>query len=283
MSCNTLDQQTTRLSVSSGMLPEGFCPESMQDLLNAFAARLIVTPSANFSGVVLGSLEPSGNAGPWLKNCEEWFVWDDATSRYVPIAKQGFNNMQYYGASDTFIVPAFIYKLRIHAWGAGGGGSNTDGGGSTGSGGGGGAYGLSIVTVTPGQVINFTVGAGGAGSTGVATAGGDTLILGKVAGGAAAAAIANNITSGTGGVAVGFDINFNGQSGMANSGGSSQTASCNGGDAGGWGGKGATVTANLPSAASKKGLAPGGGGSGGSNSAANTGGAGADGGVLFEW
>jgi hypothetical protein len=33
---------------------------------------------------VISDTEPSTNLGPWLKNGSQWYVWDDATKRYVP-------------------------------------------------------------------------------------------------------------------------------------------------------------------------------------------------------
>lgn len=258
-------------------LPEGFCPTSMQELANAIAERLIVSPNQAFTSFAASSVEPSSNVGPWLKDCLEWFVFDDATAKYIPIPK-GFNDMQYFTTAGpgNFVVPDDIYKLKIHAWGAGGGGSSNSAG-SPGSGGGGGAYGLSIITVTPGQNLSYTIGTGG--STG--TAGGDTVISGLSAGGGQGAS--SNTSSGIGGTAAGFGVNMNGQSGMANSGGSTNDGGQAGGDAGGWGGKGGTVIANVPSDASKVGTTPGGGGSGGSTAVGSTGGAGASGGILIEY
>lgn len=278
MSCETLDQQSTRLSVSAGALPEGFCPESMQDLFNAMAARLIVTPSANFAGITMGSIEPSGNVGLWLKDCEELFIFDDATARYVPITKGGFNNIRYYGATDTFVVPPDIYKLKINVWGAGGGGTSSDGAGVSGSGGGGGAFGLSIVDVLPAQLIPFTIGVGGT----IGVNGGDTTILARTAGGGKGAT--SVLVSGLGGTVVGFDVNFSGQAGEANSGGNSSDGGSSGGDAGGWGGKGGTVISNsIALVPGREGTTPGGGGSGGGNAAASVAGAGANGGIAIEW
>ncbi|MEB2776208.1 hypothetical protein SYJ56_12870 [Algoriphagus sp. D3-2-R+10] len=60
--------------------------------------------------------------------------------------------------SDTFIVPAGVTSITVETWGAGGrGGSRSGSNGDTG-GGGGGAYSRSILSVTPGQTINFYVG-----------------------------------------------------------------------------------------------------------------------------
>ena len=88
--------------------------------------------------------------------------------------------------SGNFTVPALCYRLQVERWGGGGGG----GGGASsnaGSGGGGGAYGLDVLTVTPGQVIAYSCGAAGTAGTTSADggAGGATTFgtLGSVAGG----------------------------------------------------------------------------------------------------
>lgn len=249
----------------------------MQELGNAIAARLIISPSTEFNTFAIGSTAPASNVGPWLKDCLSWFVFDDSTASYVPIAKGGFDSIEYFTSDTTFIVPDFIYKLKIHAWGAGGGGSNTTGGPEVGSGGGGGAYGLSIVDVIPGQAIPLVIGTGGAnGATG--TNGGDTTVLGRTAGGGLGAG-PTITSSGDGGTATGFTINMNGGGGVANSGGTTDE-SCAGGDAGGWGGKGGAVkSSTLP----RSGTSPGGGGSGGSNATSSAGGSGANGAICIEY
>lgn len=279
MSCVTLNSQPVRLVVTVGSLPEGYCPESFQQFANDFAARLIVTPNQNNSTFVTGSIEPSSNVGPWLKDCLEWFVFDDATGRYIPITKGGFDNMLYYTASNTFVVPDNIFKIKVTAFGAGGGGFSDGSSISTGAGGGG-SFGVAIRAVTPGQAITLTIGTGGsAGNPG--TSGGGTTVLGMTAGGGAGGTGTSN-GSGAGGTAAGFDINLSGQFGQSNVTGSNVQAHANGGDAGGWGGKGG-VTAFNNANTGRNGTAPGGGGSGAANATVATAGNGADGAILVEW
>lgn len=277
MSCETLNTTTTSFSVSVASLPEGFCPTTMQELANAIAGRLLVNPNQDFNSFAIGSIEPSSNVGPWLKDCLEWFVFDDATARYIPI-QRGFDSFQYFdtAGAGSFIVPANVYRIKYHAWGGGGGGSNTTGG-ATGSGGGGGGYGLTIATVIPGQTVAFVIGAAGANGA-AGTNGGATTILTGTAGGGLGAPSATE--SGDGGAATGFDVNMAGQGGMANGGSSTGEGGCNGGDAGGWGGKGGAVKTI---ALSRPGTSPGGGGSGGANNAGSAAGSGAAGGVLIEY
>ena len=62
---------------------------------------------------------------------------------------------------QTFTIPAGVTSITVEVWGAGGrgGGKVKDNGEA--AGGGGGAYSRSVITVTPGQIINYYVGFGG--------------------------------------------------------------------------------------------------------------------------
>ena len=104
---------------------------------------------------------------------------------YLGLHETGFATLT---TSGSFTVPAGVTELCISAVAGGGGGGSGGGGDSSffGGGGGSGGAGESIVkrkfAVTPGTVINITIGSGGVGSiastaTGSApTAGGNTVI-----------------------------------------------------------------------------------------------------------
>lgn len=244
----------------------------MQELAQAIAARLIVTPSQSFNGFAIGSVEPSSNVGPWFKDCLELFVFDDATARYVPLQIQGaFQNMSIQTTSGSFTVPDFIYRLKVTAWGAGGGGFydasvNPQGGG------GGGGRGVKIFTVMPGQVIPFTIGMGGV-SGNPPTDGGDTTFLTMTAGGGKGGILSDPVL---GGAVTGADFGVQGgtsehpaPSGLPGFGGLSP--------GGGSGGAFSNVAANVKI----HGILPGGGGSGGYSTF--TGGNGANGIIQVEY
>lgn len=273
MSCDTLNTQAVQLNVSLASLPEGFCPATMQELGNEIAARLIISPSTEFNTFAIGSTAPASNVGPWLKDCLEWFVFDDATASYVPVTKGGFNTIELKSASGSFVVPDFIYKLKIQAWGGGGGGANASANGGGGAGAGG--YGMLYANVVPGQSIPFTIGAGGV--AGVAgTAGGSTTILGMTCNGGAGGA--SEPFQGAGGTVTGADVSVNGGSGnrgTSNAGGI-------GGSAGGGGGDGGKISETAASPF-KIGVTPGGGGAGGMSGTDMTAGAGAPGRILIEY
>lgn len=268
MACETLIQQTVRFSVTAGQLPEGFCPSTIQDMFNAMVARIIVSPNQSFSSFAIGPNPPPNNQGPWLKDCLTWFVFDDASATYIPINKGGFDKEEFHSTSGTFIVPDFIYKLKVSVWGGGGGGQDIDGT-NPGGGGGGGAFVKKILTVTPAQAIPFTVGAAGVnGAPG--TNGGTSTFLTLSAGGGVGASTVNG---GVGGTAAGGTMNYNGGPGSYGI----QGDPGNGGDSpqGGQGGVPRTTNISIP------GVFPGGGGNGGYPNQNATSGAG--GAILIEW
>lgn len=162
--------------------------------------------------------------------------------------------------AGNFTVPCGVSSISVDLWGGGGGGGgdNTNGG-NKGCGGGGGGFTSSVLAVTPGQTIAYSVGAGGAAGAsggGAGTAGGNSTFGALTAngggggggpagaGGTAGTGTTANGTAGTSGVTTGV-----------------------GGAAGGAGG-GAGGAAAAAGNAGNVGTAPGGGGSGGNDNSA---------------
>lgn len=163
----------------------------------------------------------------------------------------------------TWTVPAGVYAVRLEAWGGGAGGGGSSGGGFMSGGGASGAYGLSYLTVVPGDVLSGAIGAGGAGGTTAPTAGvvggNTTVLLNGVLQGTA--------TGGGGGGQAGGAPNYGGQgnnvsgswnfSATGDSGTGGQTAGAKGGTAPRGGVGGAVLAGGC-----QNGGNPGGGGSG---------------------
>jgi len=171
----------------------------------------------------------------------------------------------------SWTVPCDVTSIDVEAWGAGGAGGGSNSSGDSGDGGGGGAYSSATIAVTPGQIISFTVGAGGTGSKNNGTDGGDTTILSLTAGGGLGGNADGGTVTGTGGIASGGTINTNGQDGGAG-----------GSNIGGDGGDGATSPGSggngVTNGDGTDGTAIGGGGGGGERTGgANIGGDAADG------
>ncbi len=76
--------------------------------------------------------------------------------------KSNFQNFRGFAANDTWVVPAGIDVIYVELWGGGGGGGIQAGGG--------GGFGQCQLFVVPGEIVTITVGAGGTGQVGVATA-----------------------------------------------------------------------------------------------------------------
>lgn len=57
---------------------------NLQQLFDAFVARLSIESQQDLSFFVSGSVAPTSDFGPWLKNGTTWYVWDVATGAYVP-------------------------------------------------------------------------------------------------------------------------------------------------------------------------------------------------------
>ncbi len=121
--------------------------------------------------------------------------------------------------------PASVHSFLVEIWGAGAGGGGaflTQGDGPTnngGGGGGGGGYASKIITLTDGQAVSLTVGAGGAGGTGwnSGLAGGASIFNGgpvTVNGGSGGAGPSSG-AGGAGGTAAGGDTNIRGNNGSA--------------------------------------------------------------------
>lgn len=112
--------------------------------------------------------------------------------------------------TSSFVIPPYVYKVKVTCIGGGGGGYNVNNS-TAHSGGGGGAACIGIFSVTPGDTYSVTVGSGGA----VQAAGGASSFVGTganmVAGGGAAG-VAGPLWSvyAAGGVATGGNINLRG-------------------------------------------------------------------------
>lgn len=176
--------------------------------------------------------------------------------------------------AGSFVVPAGITSLEIRGIGASGG-SGASNSIRSGSGSGGGAEFIKTISVSPGDIINYDIGAGGAGSVGTGTGGvgGDTTVpaYSLVAGGGAGGK-RNDGSSPAGGVASGGDTNNNGNAGQP-----SQPFF------GGAGGDGAAPDGGTGGLSDIQGTAPGGGSGGSSHPFVLNGVNGADGGIIFIW
>lgn len=196
-----------------------------------------------------------------------------------------------FAVSGTFTVPDGVTQIWRTACGGGGGGgaspnttSNVSGGG--GGGGAGQSIFMSPLTVTPGQVISFTIGAGGIGGA----AGGSTVVGGTTlsGGGAGLSGTAGSAGTASGGISgTGFPRGCDGTDagnsvgcGNGGMGGSSPMG-------GGGGGARSTVSLSTRPGYDAGGYGSGGGGAGGLSTSGtisgSAGGSGSGGIVILQW
>jgi len=143
-------------------------------------------------------------------------------------------------ASGTWTAPAGVTSVTVEAWGGGGGGGAATGRPAQGGGGAGGQYATATVAVTPGNIYNIVVGAGGTGGNaanggtgGSSSFNATSVVAAGGAGGGLAAANNSGGAAGTGSTAGGIgSIIYAGGSGAAG------TAACAGGAGGGGAGSG---------------------------------------------
>ncbi len=202
----------------------------------------------------------------------------------LPSLKPGFGSgVQTFATSGNFTVPAGVSQVEVEVWG-GGAGSYASVPNLPSGGGSGGGYARKLVTgLAPGQVIQVTVGAGGAGGNtdGTPAGAGGTSSFGQfvsATGGslnylASASAPENGATPP--GVGVGGDVNLTGSAGQA--------GILTQGGMGGAAPMGGTVNSGTTG---KAGSVPGGGAAGAGTGASNSAYQGAAGGaglVVVRW
>lgn len=64
-------------------LPSNF-KGTPQQFLDALVARLALESVDEIAFFASGSVEPTSNVGPWLKNGLTWYVWSNSTGGYIP-------------------------------------------------------------------------------------------------------------------------------------------------------------------------------------------------------
>jgi hypothetical protein len=62
---------------------------TLNDFLELLPEQIQIILNEGFSTFVTGSVAPSTNEGPWLKNGTEWWVWSDSSGGYIPLVLEG--------------------------------------------------------------------------------------------------------------------------------------------------------------------------------------------------
>lgn len=101
---------------------------------------------------VNGNLKMNGDAG---QPGQVLRVNNDGTQSWAN--SFGYKNRKIFFTNGSFVVPAGVKEVMVETLGGGGGGAK-------GGGGGGGALAIGVFKVSPGSIISYTVGTGGAGA-----------------------------------------------------------------------------------------------------------------------
>lgn len=237
----------------------------------------------NVSGVASSVTLNSYGAMALWSNGAAWSVVSAPAAFTVPVSGRAYSTPGTY----TFIVPENVYRIAAKTWGAGGGGGGALNDTCAATGAGAGAFAEGIYSVTPGQSITVTVGAGGAGgAAGSDGSAGGTSSFGSfcsATGGAGGKGSTSGIIVGVlipGGTATG-GTKYNLSGDIGKWGYQAPTSSSLAAGAGGGAPFGGSVIGSPVLSVGANGLFPGGGASGASTYAA--GGTGANGCVELNW
>lgn len=73
------------ITITASPLPSNFTG-TPQQFMDSMVARLnVVTAVDSVSIVSQGSVPPTSNVGPWLKNGNTWYIWSTSSGSYVPV------------------------------------------------------------------------------------------------------------------------------------------------------------------------------------------------------
>lgn len=74
----------TNLTIQMGRLPSTFRggPQAFAD---AIVRRMKIVSPTGSNFIFIGDTEPTSNVGPWLKDGNKWYVFDEDLKRYVPL------------------------------------------------------------------------------------------------------------------------------------------------------------------------------------------------------
>lgn len=74
----------TSLFLQGAPLPQNF-KGTPQEWYEAILQRIRIVAPYGFQTIVVGSLKPTSNQGPWLKDGTKLYVWDEDEADYVPL------------------------------------------------------------------------------------------------------------------------------------------------------------------------------------------------------
>lgn len=87
-----------------------------QQFLDAIVARLSIESQDELSFFVTGSVAPTSDEGPWLKNGTTWYVWDVVTGAYIPEVVE-FQSLRYVASQATPDQAQYTFWIELDGTG----------------------------------------------------------------------------------------------------------------------------------------------------------------------
>jgi hypothetical protein len=76
--------QKTNLVIESAPIPQTFSGKP-DELRKSIVERLLIKSPGGTAFITISDNEPNSNVGPWLKEGNKFYVYDEVTKRYVPL------------------------------------------------------------------------------------------------------------------------------------------------------------------------------------------------------
>lgn len=107
--------ETLPVTFRASPLPSGW-KGTPQQFLDALVARLSIESQDDLSFFVIGSVAPSSNVGPWLKNGTTWYIWDNVSGSYIPEILE-FQSLRYVVSQTAPSQAAYTFWIEVDGTG----------------------------------------------------------------------------------------------------------------------------------------------------------------------
>jgi hypothetical protein len=103
------------LTFRAAPLPTNFVG-TPQEFADAFVARLSAESANDISFFASGTVAPTSNVGPWLKNDQIWYVWSDPLATYIPQIIE-FESLKYIASNAAPDQTKYVFWIELDGTG----------------------------------------------------------------------------------------------------------------------------------------------------------------------
>ncbi len=89
---------------------------NLQQFFDAIVERLSIESQDDLSFFVSGSVAPSSNVGPWIKDGLTWYVWDVITGSYIPQVID-FQSLRYIAQAGSPDQNKYVFWIKLDGTG----------------------------------------------------------------------------------------------------------------------------------------------------------------------